>query len=104
MIRLLDEHFWAPVKGFVLWLAVVLGLMCLLNSGSRREESDSDLYIWREGEQNDPAAEALADTPQIGIARRIKPYSGLVRYEQRADSPDWSQAVKEMLAGLNVVR
>jgi uncharacterized protein len=42
--------------------------------------------------------EALADTPQIGIARRIKPYSGLVRYEQRADSPDWSQAVKEMLA------
>jgi hypothetical protein len=42
--------------------------------------------------------EALADTPQIGIARRIKPYAGLVRYEQRADSPDWSQAVKEMLA------
>jgi uncharacterized protein len=42
--------------------------------------------------------EAFADTPQIGIARRIKPYSGLVRYEQRADSPDWSQAVKEVLA------
>ncbi len=42
--------------------------------------------------------EALADTPQIGIARRIKPYAGLVRYEQRADSPDWSQAVKEVLA------
>src|SRR5262245_1387326 len=42
--------------------------------------------------------EALTDTPQIGIARRIKPYAGLVRYEQRADSPDWSQAVKEVLA------
>jgi uncharacterized protein len=42
--------------------------------------------------------EALADTPQIGIVRRIKPYAGLVRYEQRADSPDWSQAVKEVLA------
>ena len=42
--------------------------------------------------------EALTDTPQIGIARRIKPYAGLVRYEPRADSPDWSQAVKEVLA------
>jgi uncharacterized protein len=42
--------------------------------------------------------EALSDTPQIGIVRRIKPYAGLVRYEQRADSPDWSQAVKEVLA------
>jgi uncharacterized protein len=42
--------------------------------------------------------EALTDTPQIGIVRRIKPYAGLVRYEQRADSPDWSQAVKEVLA------
>src|SRR6516164_8434301 len=42
--------------------------------------------------------EALADTPPIGIARRIKPYAGLVRYEPRADSPDWSQAVKEVLA------
>jgi uncharacterized protein len=42
--------------------------------------------------------EALTDSPQIGIVRRIKPYAGLVRYEQRADSPDWSQAVKEMLA------
>ena len=41
--------------------------------------------------------EALTDTPQIGIVRRIKPYAGLVRYEQRADSPDWSQAVKEVL-------
>jgi uncharacterized protein len=42
--------------------------------------------------------EAFADTPQIGIARRIKPSARLVRYEQRADSPDWSQAVKEVLA------
>jgi hypothetical protein len=42
--------------------------------------------------------EALIDTPQIGIVRRIKPYAGLVRYEPRADSPDWSQAVKEVLA------
>jgi hypothetical protein len=42
--------------------------------------------------------EALADTPQISVVRRIKPYAGLIRYEPRADSPDWSQAVKEVLA------
>jgi uncharacterized protein len=42
--------------------------------------------------------EALADTPQISVVRRIKPYAGLIRYEARADSPDWSQAVKEVLA------
>ena len=43
--------------------------------------------------------EAFTDTPQVGIVRKIRPYSGLVRYEPRADSPDWSQAVKEVLAG-----
>jgi uncharacterized protein len=42
--------------------------------------------------------EALADTPQVGIVRKIRPYSGLVRYEARADAPDWSQAVKDVLA------
>ena len=42
--------------------------------------------------------ETFAETPEIGFVRKIKPTSGLVRYEQRADSPDWSQAVKEMLA------
>jgi hypothetical protein len=41
--------------------------------------------------------EALSDTPQVGVVRRIKPYAGLIRYEPRADSPDWSQAVKEVL-------
>ncbi len=42
--------------------------------------------------------EALADTPQVGIVRRIKPNAGLIRYEPRPDSPDWSQAAKEVLA------
>jgi uncharacterized protein len=42
--------------------------------------------------------EAFADTPEIGVVRKIKPYSGLVRYEARPDSPDWSQAVKDALA------
>ena len=42
--------------------------------------------------------EAMTDTPQVGIVRKIRPYSGLVRYEARADAPDWSQAVKDVLA------
>jgi len=40
----------------------------------------------------------FADTPEFAIVRKIKPYSGLVRYDTRADSPDWSQAIKEVLA------
>ncbi len=42
--------------------------------------------------------EAFADTAEIGIVRKIRPYSGLVRYETRADAPEWSQAVKDVLA------
>ena len=42
--------------------------------------------------------ETLADTPEIGVVRKIRPISGLVRYEPRSDTPEWSQAVKEMLA------
>lgn len=43
--------------------------------------------------------QAFTDTPDVGIVRKIKFYSGLVRYEAaRADMPDWSQAVKDLLA------
>jgi uncharacterized protein len=42
--------------------------------------------------------ETFADTPEIGIVRKIKPYAGLVRYEARTDAPEWSQAVKDVLA------
>jgi hypothetical protein len=42
--------------------------------------------------------ETFADTPEVGIVRKIKPYAGLVRYEARFDAPDWSQAVKDVLA------
>ena len=42
--------------------------------------------------------EALTDTPEIGVVRKIKGRAGLVRYEARNDATDWSQAVKEMLA------
>jgi hypothetical protein len=42
--------------------------------------------------------ETFTDTPQIGIVRKIRPFSGLVRYDFKPDAPDWSQAVKDMLA------
>jgi uncharacterized protein len=42
--------------------------------------------------------EAFTDTPEIGIVRKIKPYSGLVRYEAaRGEVQDWSQAVKDLV-------
>jgi len=37
--------------------------------------------------------EVFADTPEVGIVRKIKPFSGLIRYEARPDAPDWAQAV-----------
>ena len=43
--------------------------------------------------------EALTDTPEIGVVRKIRPLSGLVRYEARNEAIEWPQAVKEMLAG-----
>ena len=32
--------------------------------------------------------ETFADAPEVGIVRKIRPYSGLVRYDVRADAPD----------------
>jgi uncharacterized protein len=42
--------------------------------------------------------EALADTPEVGVVRKIKGNSGLIRYEARSDTPDWPQAAKDILA------
>src|SRR5271169_98485 len=42
--------------------------------------------------------ETFADAPEVGIVRKIRQYSGLVRYDVRPDAPDWSQAVKDILA------
>jgi hypothetical protein len=42
--------------------------------------------------------EIYADQPQIGIARKIRLNSGLIHYEPRNDSLEWSQAVKDILA------
>jgi uncharacterized protein len=39
-----------------------------------------------------------ADQPQIGIERKIRPTSGLIHYDPRNDTLEWSQAVKDMLA------
>ncbi len=46
--------------------------------------------------------EAFADTPEIGIVRKIHPYSGLVRYEAaRGEVQEWSQTIKDLLAPEN---
>jgi hypothetical protein len=42
--------------------------------------------------------ETYADSPQIGIERKIRPNSGLIRYDPRNEALEWSQAVKDMLA------
>jgi uncharacterized protein len=39
----------------------------------------------------------FAETPQIGIVRKIKPDLGLVRDDARLDSPEWTQAIKDLL-------
>jgi hypothetical protein len=41
--------------------------------------------------------ERFADTPEIGVVRRIRPTSGLVHYDPRNDTLEWSQAVKDIL-------
>ena len=46
--------------------------------------------------------EAFTDTPEIGIVRKIRPYSGLIRYEAaRGEVQDWSQTLKDLLAPEN---
>jgi uncharacterized protein len=42
--------------------------------------------------------EVYADQPQLGIERQIRPNSGLIHYEPRNDTLDWSQAIKDALA------
>ena len=42
--------------------------------------------------------EIYADQPQLGVERRIRPNSGLIHYEPRNDTLEWSQAIKDILA------
>jgi hypothetical protein len=42
--------------------------------------------------------DALGDTPEIGVIRKNRAFSGLIRYETRNDSPDWIQVAREAIA------
>ena len=41
--------------------------------------------------------QVFAETPQIGIVRKIKSDFGLVRDDARLDAPEWMQAIKDLL-------
>ncbi len=41
--------------------------------------------------------EVLSDTPDVGVVRNIRPTSGLVRYDAKNDSLEWSGVVKDAL-------
>ena len=41
--------------------------------------------------------QVFAETPQIGIVRKVKSDLGLVRDDARLDAPEWTQAIKDLL-------
>jgi uncharacterized protein len=43
--------------------------------------------------------ETYSDQPDMGVVRKIKSTSGLVRYDAKNDALDWSAALKDVLAG-----
>lgn len=42
--------------------------------------------------------EALAETPELGVVRKARTGSGLIRYDNRNEQPDWAQAVRDLIA------
>lgn len=44
---------------------------------------------------------AYADSPEMGVVRRHRTWSGLVRNDQKSDHPDWPATAREILAGEN---
>ena len=42
--------------------------------------------------------ELYADQPEIGVERKIRPTSGLVRYDAKNETLDWPQGIKDALA------
>jgi uncharacterized protein len=42
--------------------------------------------------------ETYADRPDIGVERKIRSYGGLIHYDSRNDTLDWSQVTKDTLA------
>lgn len=39
----------------------------------------------------------LADTPEVGVVRKHKTHSGLIKYDTKAEPADWAVAAKEIL-------
>lgn len=42
--------------------------------------------------------EIYAEQPEVGFERKIRPTSGLIRYDTKNDQLDWSQVIKDALA------
>ena len=42
--------------------------------------------------------DALAETPELGVVRKAKTISGLIRYQPKGEPSDWAAAAKEILA------
>ncbi|MDB5599229.1 MAG: hypothetical protein JWN71_1273 [Xanthobacteraceae bacterium] len=40
----------------------------------------------------------LSDMPEVGVVRKLKTHSGLVRYDTKAEPPDWAVAARDILA------
>jgi uncharacterized protein len=43
--------------------------------------------------------ETYTDQPEMGVERKIRPTSGLIRYDAKNETLDWPQAIKDALAG-----
>src|SRR5580698_5619992 len=43
--------------------------------------------------------ETYSDQPDMGVVRKIRPTSGLIRYDAKNDTLDWPSALKDTLAG-----
>jgi hypothetical protein len=46
--------------------------------------------------------DAFSETPEIGVVRKHRAYSGLIKGETKAESYEWPQAAREILAGEKV--
>jgi hypothetical protein len=42
--------------------------------------------------------DALSETPELGVVRKAKTVSGLIRYQPKGEPSDWAAAAKEILA------
>ncbi|NWG23805.1 MAG: DUF459 domain-containing protein, partial [Pseudorhodoplanes sp.] len=42
--------------------------------------------------------DALSETPELGVVRKPKHNSGLIRYENRNNAPEWSQVIRDLVA------